>query len=82
MLSDPRFVEVYRDRWEYFKIYAYPQLKDYVDRYEALIAPSAANDAAIWYNTANHAAKVDLMRQWLEKRIVHIDAEMETFPVK
>ena len=82
LLSDPRFVEVYRDRWEYFKVYAFPQLMEYVDRYAELIAPSAANDAKIWSNTLNHTDMVEGMRQWLRKRIAHIDAEMETFPVK
>ena len=82
LLSDPRFVEVYRDRWEYFKVYCFPQLMEYVDRYAELIAPSAANDATIWSNTRNHANMVEGMRQWLRKRIDHIDAEMETFPVK
>ena len=82
LLSDPRFVEVYRNRWEYFKVYAFPQLMEYVDRYAELIAPSAANDAKIWSNTRNHTDMVEGMRQWLRKRIAHIDAEMETFPVK
>jgi hypothetical protein len=52
---------------------------EYVDRYEALIAPSAANDAKIWTNTRNHAKMVEGMRQWLRKRITFIDEEMTTF---
>lgn len=79
ILTDPRFVAIYRDRWEYFKTYCYPQLMEYVDRYEALIAPSAANDAKIWTNTRNHAKMVEGMRQWLRKRITFIDEEMTTF---
>ena len=79
ILTDPRFVEVYRDRWEYFKVYCYPQLMEYVDRYEALIAPSVVNDSKIWTNTRNHANMVEGMRQWLRKRITFIDEEMTTF---
>ena len=78
LISDPRFLAVYRDRWEYFKTYCYPQLLDYVDRYEALIAPSAANDATIWTNTKNHAQMVEGMRQWLKKRVIFIDNEFTT----
>ncbi len=77
--TDPRFVEVYRDRWEYFKTYCYPQLMDYVNRYEALIKQSAINDATIWTNTANHTEMVEKMRQWLKNRITFIDNEMTTF---
>lgn len=79
LLTDPRFVKVYRNRWEYFKVYCYPQLMDYVDRYAALIATSAANDAKIWTNTVNHTEMVEGMRQWLKKRITFIDNEMTTF---
>ena len=79
LLSDPRFIAVYRDRWEYFKVYAYPQLMDYVDRYAALIAQSAANDATIWSNTAKHTEMVGKMRQWLQNRITFIDNEFTTF---
>lgn len=79
ILTDPRFVAIYRDRWEYFKTYCYPQLMEYVDRYAELIAPSAANDATIWSNTRNHANMVEGMREWLRKRIAHIDNEMTTF---
>ena len=78
LISDPRFLKVYRDRWEYFKVYALPQLLEYVDRYAELIAPSAANDAKIWTNTQNHTEMVEGMRQWIKKRITHIDNEMET----
>ena len=79
LVSDPRFVEIYRDRWEYFKIYAFPQLMEYVDRYEALIKESAKNDAKIWTNTRNHTEMVEGMRNWLRTRITHIDNEMATF---
>ncbi|MBQ2838851.1 MAG: CotH kinase family protein [Muribaculaceae bacterium] len=79
LLTDPRFVKVYRDRWEYFRTYCYPQLMDYVDRYAALIAQSAANDAKIWTNTVNHTEMVEGMRQWLKKRITFIDNEMTSF---
>ena len=78
LISDPRFLKVYRNRWEYFKVYALPQLLEYVDRYAELIAPSAANDAKIWTNTQNHTEMVEGMRQWIKKRITHIDNEMET----
>jgi hypothetical protein len=79
ILTDQRFVKIYRDRWEYFKTYCYPQLMDYVDRYAELIAPSATNDAKIWDNTKNHTEMVEGMRQWLKNRISFIDNEMETF---
>lgn len=77
-LSDPRFIQIYRDRWEYFKTYCYPQLMDYVDRYAELIAPSATNDATIWDNTKKHTEMVEGMRQWLKNRISYIDNEMAT----
>ena len=79
LVSDPRFVEIYRDRWEYFKTYAFPQLMEFVDRYEALIKESAKNDATIWTNTRNHTEMVEGMRNWLRTRITHIDNEMATF---
>lgn len=79
ILTDQRFVKIYRDRWEYFKTYCFPQLMDYVDRYAELIAQSAVNDATIWTNTRNHTTMVEGMRQWLKKRITHIDNEMTTF---
>ena len=78
-LKDPRFVEIYRDRWEYFKTYCHPQLLDYVDRYAELIAPSAANDAKIWPNTVIHDEKVEGMRKWLKDRVTFIDNEFTTF---
>ena len=78
MLSDPEFISIYKDRWEYFKTYCYPQLKDYIERYDALILESVGRDSQIFDNTKKHAETVSAMKTWLNSRINYIDNEAKT----
>ncbi len=79
ILKDPRFIDIYKDRWEYYKTYVHPQILDFIPRYASLISESVERNSEIYPNTVNHSTMTTKMVQWLDRRIIYLDTEITTF---
>lgn len=80
MVRNPRFVEAYKARFEYFKEVVFPEMLDFLTAYAHLIEPSVKCDSMKWpveynggwyyrmnaFDTAKH---IENLRNWLITRV-------------
>ncbi len=85
MASKPSFRKLYRQRWDYFKNFVWPELKEYLEQYANAIEASAYINGEKWSMTSSeprplqHAssetfrARYNVFIDWLQRRIDFID---------
>lgn len=79
ILNNKEFKEAYKNRWNQFVTEGYPQLKQFMAEYAAMIEPSAKRNGLIWNaDPAGHyesswefKLRYEALCNWIERRIAY-----------
>lgn len=78
IVTDERFLELYRQRWEMFKTDKSDELWSYIDEYAEMIEPAIASDMTVWHTTESFNHYVGGLKKYLNARISFIDSNPQS----
>ena len=76
-MEDPHMKNLFKERWQWFRVNAYGSLRESVERYSAKISPSVPLDHAIWGyrgSTGNPEEDLQKVLNWLDARASYLDS--------